>query len=115
MILWSWGKKEFTAPNRISPRLANLDGRKRRRLSKICLRQNPKTAYEHPEARERKKLSELAACHVALVAGEYGEFLFPERLPTGAAQKRHRTPPTCSPIRRGKPNPSPREPSCARA
>src|SRR5580700_2261650 len=115
MILWGRVGEEFYTPNRDFTYLANLDRRKRWSLGKIRLRQNPKIADEHTEARERKKLSELAACHVALVAGEHGEFLSPERLPTRAAQKRHRTPPTCSPIRRGKPHPFLREPSCAPA
>src|ERR1700721_2871989 len=115
MILWSRVGEEFHATNRDFTHLANLDRRKRGSPGKIRLRQNPKIADEHTEARERKKLGELAACHVTLVASEHGEFLSPERLLTGAGQKRHQSPPTCSPIRRGKLNPSPQEPSGVRA
>src|SRR5580700_517803 len=115
MILWSRIGEEFHAVNRDFACLAHFNGGRRLSLGKARFRQNPEVAYEHPQAREREKLRELAACHVALIAGEYGEFVFPERLLTGAAQKRHMTPPTCNPGHRAKPNPPPREPSCARA
>src|ERR1700723_3013787 len=115
MILWSWVSEEFHATNRDFTHLANLDRGKRRSLGKMRLRQNPKIADEHTEARERKKLSELAAGHGAPVASENREFPSPERFLTGAGQKRHKPPPTCSPIRRWKLNPCPQEPSCVRA
>src|SRR6202021_72581 len=115
MILGSGVGEEFYTPNRNFAQLADLDRRKRRSLGKMGLRPTPKIADEHTEARERKKLSGLAACHVALVASEHGEFLCPERFLTGAGQKRHKPPPTCSPIRRWKLNPCPQEQSCVRA
>src|SRR6266446_1512120 len=77
--------EEFHTANRDFTNLGHRDRRKGRSLRKIRLRQNPKIADEHAEARERKKLRELAACHVALIAGEHREFIFPERLLTGAA------------------------------
>src|SRR6266481_3659675 len=85
MILRSRVSEEFHTPHRDFTHLTHRDRRKGRGLGKIRLRQNPKIADKHAEARERKKLRELAACHVALIAGEHREFIFPERLLTGAA------------------------------
>src|ERR1700740_933095 len=48
MILCGRVGEEFHATNRDFTGLAHLDRRKRRNLGKICLRQNPKIAYEHP-------------------------------------------------------------------
>src|SRR6202021_637318 len=75
MILWGREGEEFYTPNRNFAHLADLDRRKRRRVGKMRLPQNPKISDEHTEGRERKKLSEMAACHVAFVASEHGEFL----------------------------------------
>src|SRR4029453_14768124 len=83
-------------------------------INEVSLRQNPQVTDEHAQARESQELGELPSRDVALVARENGEFLFPEWFFTGAAKKRHTTPPTCSREHRGKLRPCRPEPSCAR-
>src|SRR6476661_4644827 len=111
MVLWSRVGEEFHAAYRDFAYLGDFNGWKRGSPRKTRFRQNPKVTYEHPQACESEKLRELATCHVALIAGEHREFIFPERLLTGAAKKRHTTPPTCNPEHRVKPHLSRREPS----
>src|SRR5438132_6222124 len=114
MVLRSGVGEEFYTTNRNFIYVGDFYDRKRGRLCKERFHQNPKIANEHAEACESEKLRELAASNVALVAREHRKLVFPERLPTGVAKKRHTTPPTCNPEHRVKPNRSGRQPSCAR-
>src|ERR1700732_1587021 len=104
--------EEFHPANRNFVRVGNLNGGKRGSLREPRLQQYPEVADEHPHAREREKLRELPARGVTVVARENRKLVLPERLLIGAANKRHTTPPTCSPRRRVKRHRFQPEPSC---
>src|SRR5690348_6577628 len=114
MVLRRGVGEEFHSANRDFVDFGDLSRWERGSLGQERFHQNPEIADEHTEAGEGKKFRELATRYVALIAREHGEFVFPERLLTGAAKKRHTTPPTCSPEHRAKQNPPQREPSCVR-